>query len=229
MGSGERGDRVLRHLAVADHVGHRIARGAVGVVERAGSFPAAADHRHVPHQRAPRRQLPIGPCPGRNLGGLGAKREGLIRRPGTKPACPPAARAQCQGGPPSPSLAKSSADISDQGAFTRGWGCAAPAPNGAPRKRPLQTAGPFVSSATPVTPAALERGRSSGVEHNLAKVGVEGSNPFARSRFCKSFEALTKRPPPGAAARAGNSTEPSGRNLVRRTIPQCARRPASSS
>jgi hypothetical protein len=29
-------------------------------------------------------------------------------------------------------------------------------------------------------------GRSSGVEHNLAKVGVEGSNPFARSKFrCK--------------------------------------------
>jgi hypothetical protein len=28
-----------------------------------------------------------------------------------------------------------------------------------------------------------ESGRSSGVEHNLAKVGVEGSNPFARSRF----------------------------------------------
>jgi hypothetical protein len=27
----------------------------------------------------------------------------------------------------------------------------------------------------------MERGRSSGVEHNLAKVGVEGSNPFARS------------------------------------------------
>ena len=26
-----------------------------------------------------------------------------------------------------------------------------------------------------------ECGRSSGVEHNLAKVGVEGSNPFARS------------------------------------------------
>ncbi len=26
-----------------------------------------------------------------------------------------------------------------------------------------------------------ERGCSSGVEHNLAKVGVEGSNPFARS------------------------------------------------
>ena len=31
--------------------------------------------------------------------------------------------------------------------------------------------------------AAKERGRSSGVEHNLAKVGVEGSNPFARSNF----------------------------------------------
>ena len=29
----------------------------------------------------------------------------------------------------------------------------------------------------------LESGRSSGVEHNLAKVGVEGSNPFARSSF----------------------------------------------
>ena len=26
-------------------------------------------------------------------------------------------------------------------------------------------------------------GRSSGVEHDLAKVGVEGSNPFARSNF----------------------------------------------
>jgi integrase len=31
-------------------------------------------------------------------------------------------------------------------------------------------------------------GRSSGVEHNLAKVGVEGSNPFARSRFPGIFE-----------------------------------------
>src|SRR5690349_21098657 len=30
-------------------------------------------------------------------------------------------------------------------------------------------------------PPATGRGRSSGVEHNLAKVGVEGSNPFARS------------------------------------------------
>ncbi len=30
-------------------------------------------------------------------------------------------------------------------------------------------------------------GRSSGVEHNLAKVGVEGSNPFARSSFSKGL------------------------------------------
>ncbi len=29
----------------------------------------------------------------------------------------------------------------------------------------------------------MGRGRSSGVEHNLAKVGVEGSNPFARSKI----------------------------------------------
>ena len=34
--------------------------------------------------------------------------------------------------------------------------------------------------------ANAERGRSSGVEHNLAKVGVEGSNPFARSNRSKS-------------------------------------------
>jgi hypothetical protein len=29
--------------------------------------------------------------------------------------------------------------------------------------------------------SSRQSGRSSGVEHNLAKVGVEGSNPFARS------------------------------------------------
>ena len=35
----------------------------------------------------------------------------------------------------------------------------------------------------PLEPTGFSRqsGRSSGVEHNLAKVGVEGSNPFARS------------------------------------------------
>ncbi len=31
-------------------------------------------------------------------------------------------------------------------------------------------------------------GCSSGVEHNLAKVGVEGSNPFARSKFSKYLQ-----------------------------------------
>jgi hypothetical protein len=31
--------------------------------------------------------------------------------------------------------------------------------------------------------SSRQSGRSSGVEHNLAKVGVEGSNPFARSSF----------------------------------------------
>jgi hypothetical protein len=37
---------------------------------------------------------------------------------------------------------------------------------------------------------ATGRGRSSGVEHNLAKVGVEGSNPFARSRILQNINAL---------------------------------------
>jgi hypothetical protein len=35
-------------------------------------------------------------------------------------------------------------------------------------------------------------GCSSGVEHNLAKVGVEGSNPFARSN--KINDLLSGRP-----------------------------------
>jgi hypothetical protein len=34
-----------------------------------------------------------------------------------------------------------------------------------------------------------QSGRSSGVEHNLAKVGVEGSNPFARSSISADFKA----------------------------------------
>jgi hypothetical protein len=42
------------------------------------------------------------------------------------------------------------------------------------------------SGIYPLAPAAHGCGCSSGVEHNLAKVGVEGSNPFARSncRLC---------------------------------------------
>ena len=38
------------------------------------------------------------------------------------------------------------------------------------------------------------RGCSSGVEHNLAKVGVEGSNPFARSRFSHKHHTLRAVP-----------------------------------
>ena len=37
-----------------------------------------------------------------------------------------------------------------------------------------------------------QSGRSSGVEHNLAKVGVEGSNPFARSSFSVKIQRVTK-------------------------------------
>ena len=45
---------------------------------------------------------------------------------------------------------------------------------------------PFLGyNLTPILSDCLKygmvRGRSSGVEHNLAKVRVEGSNPFARS------------------------------------------------
>ena len=39
------------------------------------------------------------------------------------------------------------------------------------------------------SPALRSSGRSSGVEHNLAKVGVEGSNPFARSIFSVTSQA----------------------------------------
>src|SRR5262249_15068480 len=36
------------------------------------------------------------------------------------------------------------------------------------------------------------RGCSSGVEHDLAKVGVEGSNPFARSKIAIKKQELTR-------------------------------------
>ena len=39
-----------------------------------------------------------------------------------------------------------------------------------------------------------QSGRSSGVEHNLAKVGVEGSNPFARSSFFITYQPLMLLP-----------------------------------
>ena len=38
-------------------------------------------------------------------------------------------------------------------------------------------------------------GRSSGVEHNLAKVGVEGSNPFARSSSKDTNQSSAKLEP----------------------------------
>ena len=38
-------------------------------------------------------------------------------------------------------------------------------------------------------------GCSSGVEHNLAKVGVEGSNPFARSKFPMYYQQLARQGP----------------------------------
>ncbi|CCG41571.1 hypothetical protein PHAMO_280105 [Magnetospirillum molischianum DSM 120] len=41
-------------------------------------------------------------------------------------------------------------------------------------------------------PGARQSGRSSGVEHNLAKVGVEGSNPFARSKSLTKVRASSK-------------------------------------
>jgi hypothetical protein len=37
-------------------------------------------------------------------------------------------------------------------------------------------------------------GCSSGVEHNLAKVGVEGSNPFARSKFPEQADKSSLHP-----------------------------------
>ena len=47
--------------------------------------------------------------------------------------------------------------------------------------------------------SSRQSGRSSGVEHNLAKVGVEGSNPFARSSF--SIENRISGPLSAAADR----------------------------
>src|SRR3954468_83959 len=57
------------------------------------------------------------------------------------------------------------------------------------RRAPHLRRGPLAASA--------QSGRSSGVEHNLAKVGVEGSNPFARSSI---FNDLVANPRPGENA-----------------------------
>ncbi len=55
-----------------------------------------------------------------------------------------------------------------------------------------------------------ERGNSSGVEHNLAKVGVEGSNPFSRSNFLfKNFcQQQFSRPGPVLKALPATRQEP---------------------
>jgi hypothetical protein len=54
-------------------------------------------------------------------------------------------------------------------------------------------------------------GCSSGVEHDLAKVGVEGSNPFARSNFFKVSNRHGGQPPAAAvvAGAGSNLQEPS--------------------
>jgi hypothetical protein len=54
--------------------------------------------------------------------------------------------------------------------------------------------------------SSRQSGRSSGVEHNLAKVGVEGSNPFARSSFTTSFQQFS------------SSSMPRARNVLAMTL-----------
>src|SRR3569623_875 len=56
--------------------------------------------------------------------------------------------------------------------------------------RACRVADPMLAAAAlpgPATAGSAQSGRSSGVEHNHAKVGVEGSNPFARSSFSPQF------------------------------------------
>ena len=45
---------------------------------------------------------------------------------------------------------------------------------------------PLDSSEKIAIIAALDAGIAQLVEHDLAKVGVEGSNPFSRSKFCNA-------------------------------------------
>jgi hypothetical protein len=49
---------------------------------------------------------------------------------------------------------------------------------------------PVVVGATAAS--SFGRGCSSVVEHDLAKVGVEGSSPFARSKCFRIWQSLTK-------------------------------------
>ena len=64
------------------------------------------------------------------------------------------------------------------------------------RKAPVAFAGRIWHSSAArrrVERGVLGCGCSSGVEHNLAKVGVEGSNPFARSRDWRPSETGDRR------------------------------------
>ncbi len=85
--------------------------------------------------------------------------------------------------------------------------------SGAPHKRRAKPCGSREAHARraphlrreahPSAPASAQSGRSSGVEHNLAKVGVEGSNPFARSSFANcqgQFRSWSARATRGATA-----------------------------
>ena len=62
----------------------------------------------------------------------------------------------------------------------------------AARRGLLQFQGPCVIYPARAGPSRRHRccGCSSGVEHNLAKVGVEGSNPFARSNIFPGISVL---------------------------------------
>ena len=69
----------------------------------------------------------------------------------------------------------------------------------AAKNKMLHSGRPFVISARRTAMPPHGCGCSSGVEHNLAKVGVEGSNPFARSN--NSLKSLRLRPSPGGRSR----------------------------
>ncbi len=77
-----------------------------------------------------------------------------------------------------------------------------------------------------LAPAIRAGGRSSGVEHNLAKVGVEGSNPFARSRFLPDIRGLG-RPPTRRSLAAPTSLGKTARLTDAATVEPCLRRRSS--
>jgi hypothetical protein len=88
-----------------------------------------------------------------------------------------------------------------------------------PRRLQKAALWPRSFSAAAYWPAAYPPygcGCSSGVEHNLAKVGVEGSNPFARSKTTDiTGSSLPKRPKPLSADLRGSMGEATGGKLCR--------------